>query len=74
MNLTSRIMSYDKTKVNQENCNCEECVSAENVKLENQINCYSLSEDEIERIILERYSDKDKNTKEFIIKFLRKKW
>lgn len=72
MNLTSCIMSYDKTKVNQENCNCEECVSAENVKLENQINCYSLSEDEIERIILERYSDKDKKTKEFIIKFLRK--
>ena len=28
MNLLNRVMSYDKTKVeNQENCNCEECVS-----------------------------------------------
>ena len=27
MNLLNRMMSYDKTKVeNQENCNCEECV------------------------------------------------
>lgn len=37
MNLLNRIMSYDKTKINQENCNCDECVSAENVKSENQI-------------------------------------
>ena len=55
MNSLTRIMSYDKTKVNQENC-----ISSENVKLENQINYYpSLSEEEIERIILERYLDKD---------------
>ena len=26
MNSLTRIMSYDKTKINQENCNCEECV------------------------------------------------
>ena len=33
MNLLNRIMSYDKTKLNQENCNCEECISVKNVKL-----------------------------------------
>ena len=28
MNSLTRIMSYDKTKIkNQENCNCEECVN-----------------------------------------------
>ena len=32
MNLLNHIMSYDKTKLNQENCNCEECVSSETVK------------------------------------------
>lgn len=62
MNSLTRIMSYDKTKVNQENC------ISENVKLENQINYYpSLSEEEIERIILERYLDKDEKTKTFIL-------
>ena len=47
MNLLNRIMSYDKTKIkNQESCNCEECVSAENVKSENQTVEYSkLSEE-----------------------------
>lgn len=68
MNLLNRMMSYDKTKVNQ-----EKCVSSEKVELENQIVEYSkLSEEEIERIINERYSDKDKKTKEFIKKSLRK--
>ena len=68
MNSLTRIMSYDKTKVNQENC-----ISSENVKLENQINYYpSLSEEEIERIILERYLDKDEKTKTFIRKALQK--
>ena len=74
MNLTNRIMSYDKTKIkNQENCNCEECVSVETPKSENQTVEYpKLSEEEIERIISERYSDKDGKTKTFIRKALRK--
>lgn len=72
MNLLTRIMSYDKTKIkNQENCNCEECVSVENVELENQTVEYpKLSEEEIEKIISERYSDKDDKTKTFIRKAL----
>ena len=74
MNLTNRIMSYDKTKnENQEKCNCEECVSVETPKSENQTVEYpKLSEEEIERIISERYSDKDGKTKTFIRKALRK--
>ena len=33
MNSLTRIMSYDKTKdENQENCNCKKCVSTENLK------------------------------------------
>ena len=41
MNSLTRIMSYDKTK-NQENCDCVECT---NVKVENQIVDYpSLSD------------------------------
>ena len=74
MNLTNRIMSYDKTKIkNQENCNCEECVSVETPKSENQTVEYpKLSEEEIEWIISERYSDKDGKTKTFIRKALRK--
>ena len=73
MNLLNRIMSYDKTKINQENCNCEECVSVKTVKSENQIVEYpKLSEEEIEQIIFERYSDKDDKTKTFIRKALRK--
>ena len=73
MNLLNRIMSYDKTKLNQENCNCEECVSSETVKSENQIVEYpKLSEEEIEQIIKERYSNKDEKTKIFIRKALRK--
>ena len=65
MNSLTRIMSYDKTKIeNQENCNCEECVSVENTEVKNQILEYpKLSEEEIERIINERYSDKDEKTK-----------
>ena len=33
MNLLNRIMSYDKTKLNQENCNCEECISVKKCKI-----------------------------------------
>lgn len=73
MNLMNRMMSYDKTKINQENCNCKKCVSAENVDLKNQIVEYpKLSEEEIEQIINERYFNKDDKTKTFIRKALRK--
>lgn len=74
MNLLNRMISYDKTKVkNQEQCNCAECVSAENADLKNQIIEYpKLSEEEIEQIISERYLDKDDKTKTFIRKALRK--
>ena len=73
MNLMNRMMSYDKTKINQENCNCRECVSSENVESDNQITKYpKLSDEEIEQIIFERYSDKDDKTKIFIRKALRK--
>ena len=69
MNLTNRIMSYDKTKnENQEKCNCEECVSVETAKSENQtVESPKLSEEEIERIISERYSDKDGKTRTFFL-------
>ena len=73
MNLLNRMMSYDKTKINQENCNCKECISTEKVKSENQTVEYpKLSEEEIEQIINERYLDKDGKTKIFIRKALRK--
>ena len=73
MNSLTRIMSYDKTKINQENCNCEECVSVKTVKSENQIVEYpKLSDEEIEQIINERYFNKDEKTKTFIRKALRK--
>ena len=72
MNLMNRMMSYDKTKLNQE-CNCDECVSVENAELKNQtVECPKLLEEEIEQIINERYSDKDEKTKTFIRKALRK--
>ena len=74
MNSLTRIISYDKTKIkNQESCNCVECVSVENAELKNQTVEYpKLSEEEIEKIIFERYSDKDEKTKNFIRKALRK--
>lgn len=73
MNLMNRMMSYDKTKINQENCNCRECVSSENVELKNQtVEYQKLSEEEIEQIINERYDCKDEKTKTFIRKALRK--
>ena len=60
-------MYYDKTKIkNQENCNCKECISVKNTELENQIEYPKLSEEEIERIISERYSDKDERTKNLL--------
>ena len=73
MNLMNRIMSYDKTKIkNQENCNCKECISVKNTELENQTVEYpKLSEEEIERIINEIYSYKDEKTKTFIRKALK---
>ena len=71
MNSLTRIMSYDILKTNQEDCNCEECVSVKTV--ENQIIEYpKLLEEEIEQIINERYSNKDEKTKTFIRKALRK--
>ena len=64
MSLMNRMMSYDKTKNVNQKCDCEECISTENVKSENQIVEYpKLSEEEIEQIIFERYSDKDEKTK-----------
>ena len=72
MNSLTRIMSYDTSKTNQE-CNCDECVSVENAELKNQMVEYpKLSDEEIEQIIKERYSDKDEKTKTFIRKALRK--
>lgn len=72
MNLLNRMMSYDKTKNENQECNCEECVSVENAELENQIIEYpKLSEEEIEQIINERYSYKDEKTKTFIRKALK---
>ena len=69
MNSLTRIMSYDKTKINQENCNCKECTT---VEVENQIVEYPpLSDEEIEQIINERYLDKDKKTKKFIRRSLK---
>lgn len=73
MDSLTRIMSYDKTKSNQENCNCRECVPVKNTELKNQVAEYpKLSEEEIEQIISERYSNKDEKTKIFIRKALRK--
>ena len=70
MNSLTRIMSYDKTKFNQENCDCVECTI---VEVKNQIVEYPpLSDEEIEQIIKERYFDKDEKTKIFIQKALRK--
>ena len=70
MNSLTRIMSYDKTKIkNQENCNCVECTT---VEVENQIVEYPpLSDEEIEQIVNERYSDKNKKTKKFIRRSLK---
>ena len=73
MNLLTRIISYDKTKIKNQECNCDECISVENTELKNQTVEYpKLSEEEIEKIIFERYSDKDEKTKTFIRKALRK--
>lgn len=73
MNSLTRIMSYDKTKIKNQECNCDECISVENTELKNQTVEYpKLSEEEIEKIIFERYSDKDDKTKTFIRKALRK--
>lgn len=82
MNSLTRIMSYDKS-VNQENCNCEKCVSKienisveiENIKvndflrkIENHQMMYR--EHEILNIINSEYWHKDIKTKTFIWKSL----
>ena len=65
MNVLNQIISYDK---NQE-CNCGNCKPI----VEEQITKYPLlSEKEIEQIIKERYDYKDKKTKIFIKKALKK--
>ena len=64
------MMSYDKTKNVNRKCDCEKCA---NVKFENQtVEHLPLSEEEINQIIKERYSNKDEKTKKFIRKALRK--
>lgn len=71
MNSLTRIMSFDKTKVNQK-CDCVDCVSVENAESNNRITEYpKLSEEEIEQIISERYFNKDEKTKTFIRKALK---
>ena len=67
MNLINRMMSYDKTKTVNQKCDCEKCVKVENQTVEYP----PLTEEEIEQIIEERYSDKDEKTKTFIRKALR---
>ena len=70
MNSLNRIMSYDKTKSNQENCNRTNYLIC---KVKNQTVEYPpLTEEEIEQIIKERYDYKDEKTKKFIRKALRK--
>lgn len=74
MDLLNRMMSYDKAKcTNQENCNCEECIPSNEETIKNQaLKEYpSLSDEEIEQIINERYFYKDEKTKEFIRDALR---
>ena len=86
MNLLNRVMSYDKTKVNQENCNCEECIGITNTfeKKEiignfryvddflRKIENYRMMyrEKELLAIINLKYWYKDKKTKIFIWKAL----
>ena len=75
MNLINRmIASESNPKLNIDGtvkgCKCEECT---NGRIENQTIEYPpLSEEEIERIIKERYDYKDEKTKKFIRKALRK--
>lgn len=79
MNSLTRIMSYDKTKCeNQENCNCENCVSKtfnNNLNVLTNFfkyfNYFPLSENDINKIIHLRYWYKDSKTKSFIMKALR---
>ena len=86
MNSLTRIMSYDKTKnENQENCNCEECVGIDDVSkkkeiIENfnydnfliKIKNHQLicKEKEFLTILNLRYWYKDEKTKKFIWKAL----
>ena len=75
MNLINRMMiSESNLKLNIDGsvkgCECKECT---NPKVENQTVEYpSLTEEEIEQIIKERYDYKDEKTKTFIRKALRK--
>ena len=84
MSLLTRIMSYDKTKnENQENCNCEKCVSKiknisveiENIKADDFLRKFEnhrmiCKEHEILNIINLEYWYKDIKTKTFIWKSL----
>ena len=77
MNLINRmIVSESNPKLNingtVKGCECENCTTS---KVENTTVEYPpLSEEEIERIIKERYDYKDKKTKKFIRKALKKTW
>ncbi len=56
MNSLTRIMSYDKTKIkNQENCNCEECVSVGNAESDNQITEYPKTKIRKRKFLLEKH-------------------
>lgn len=86
MNLLNRVMSYDKTKVNQESCNCEECVGITDVSEKKEIignfryaddflrkiENYQMicKEKEFLTILNLKYWYKDKKTKTFIWKAL----
>ena len=75
MNSLTRIMSYDKTKIkNQESCNCEECkTNTRNFNILPNVlkfNQFPLTENEIQTIINLKYWYKDKKTKTFIWKAL----
>ena len=63
--LTERLLKA----THEENCCCEECCCEEHEHNHKEEN---LSEEEIERIINERYSEKDEKTKKFIRRGLRK--
>ena len=63
--LTERLLKAS----HEEDCCCEECCCEEHEHNHKEEN---LSEEEIERIINEKYSEKDEKTKEFIRRGLRK--
>ena len=86
MNLLNHILSYDKTKISQENCNCEECKGFIDTSIKTEIfdnfkyvddflrkiENYRMmcKEKEFLTIINLKYWYKDKKTKKFIWKAL----